>query len=41
VAGGVSIVAPSGPNLTPPGHYMLFLINANGVPSIAKIMRIL
>jgi hypothetical protein len=27
--------------LTPPGHYMLFPINAKGLPSIAKIVRIL
>lgn len=41
LADGVVIEAPSDPNLTPPGHYMLFLINAKGVPSIAKIMQIL
>jgi hypothetical protein len=40
-AGGLNIAAPRDPNLTPPGHYMLFLINAKGVPSIAKIMQIL
>jgi hypothetical protein len=39
--GGVVLDAPSDPNLTPPGHYMLFLINAKGVPSIAKIIQIL
>jgi hypothetical protein len=30
-----------GPNLTPPGHYMLFLVNATGVPSIASIVQLL
>ena len=39
-SGGVNIVAPSNRNLTPPGHYMLFLINEKGVPSIAKIIQI-
>jgi len=39
-AKGVSVTAPTDPNLTPPGHYMLFLINSKGVPSIAKIMQI-
>lgn len=39
-AGGVSITAPASPNHAPPGHYMLFLIDGNGVPSIAKIIRI-
>ena len=24
----------------PPGYYMLFIINANGVPSVARIIRI-
>mgnify|MGYP000125477761 CR=1 FL=1 len=24
----------------PPGHYMLFLLNAQGVPSISRIVRI-
>jgi hypothetical protein len=36
----VSVTAPSGPTLAPPGHYMLFLIDANGVPSVAKIVQI-
>ena len=36
----VTVTAPSGPNAAPPGHYMLFLINGNGVPSVAKIIRI-
>jgi hypothetical protein len=39
-SGGVNIVAPTDKNLTPPGHYMLFLINGRGVPSIAKIVQI-
>lgn len=38
--GTVSVMAPSGPTHAPPGHYMLFLIDANGVPSVAKIVRI-
>jgi hypothetical protein len=41
VAGGLNITAPNDPNLTPPGHYMLFLLNDKGVPSIAKIIQIL
>ena len=36
----VSITAPPSPNHAPPGHYMLFLIDGNGVPSVAKIIRI-
>jgi hypothetical protein len=38
--GGLKVTAPAGPGLCPPGHYMLFLINDQGVPSLAKIVRI-
>ena len=27
-------------NLVPPGHYMLFILNGDGVPSIAKIIQV-
>lgn len=40
VGGGVRITAPDSGNVCPPGHYMLFLINSAGVPSIAKIVQI-
>ena len=39
-AGGLNVTAPSGQNLCPPGYYMLFILNGNGVPSVAKIVRI-
>ena len=39
-AGGLSVTAPTSPNLSPPGHYLLFLLNANGVPSAAKIVQV-
>ena len=39
-AGGINVIAPSGPTLAPPGHYMLFILNANGVPSVSKIIRL-
>jgi len=39
-AGGLNVVSPSNPNLAPPGHYLLFILNANGVPSIAKIVQL-
>lgn len=32
--------APASGNVCPPGHYMLFLINNSGVPSVAKIIKI-
>ena len=32
--------APANGNVCPPGHYMLFIINSSGVPSVAKIIKI-
>lgn len=32
--------APENGNVAPPGHYMLFLLNEAGVPSVARIIRI-
>lgn len=40
-AGGLTVIAPSSPELCPPGHYMLFLLNNNGVPSVASIVQVL
>ena len=37
---GLSVTAPSDPNLCPPGHYMLFIVNSASVPSIAAIVSI-
>jgi hypothetical protein len=34
-ANGVSVTIPNEPNLAPPGWYMLFLVDAYGVPSAA------
>jgi galactose oxidase-like protein/glyoxal oxidase-like protein/fibronectin type III domain protein len=39
-AGGLTITAPAAGEIAPPGHYMLFLLNAAGVPSIARIVRV-
>jgi len=36
----LTITVPANANLSPPGHYMLFVVDANGVPSIARIIRI-
>jgi galactose oxidase len=38
--GGLNVTAPNSRNLAPPGHYMLFILNGNGVPSTARIIRI-
>jgi hypothetical protein len=37
--GGVNVFSPSNINVAPPGYYLLFLINSNGVPSVGHIMR--
>lgn len=39
-AGTLTIAAPSDAKRAPPGHYMLFILNTNGVPSIARIIQI-
>jgi hypothetical protein len=39
-ATGVDVTAPTIPNLAPPGHYILFVLNRNGVPSVGKIVHI-
>jgi hypothetical protein len=38
VSGGLSVTLPASPNIAPPGPYMLFLVNGNGVPSVGRIM---
>jgi hypothetical protein len=35
-AGGLTVTAPPNGNIAPPGKYMLFILNANGVPSVAS-----
>ena len=35
-ASGVSVQVTNEPNLAPPGWYMLFVVDGNGVPSVAK-----
>ncbi|MBL6765310.1 MAG: DUF1929 domain-containing protein [Verrucomicrobiae bacterium] len=39
-AGGIWCAAPDNPYLCTPGHYMMFLLNSNGVPSVASIVRV-
>lgn len=36
----LTALAPANSNIAPPGYYMLFLIDSNGVPSVAKIMQV-
>jgi hypothetical protein len=39
VSGGMNVTAPADPKVCPPGYYMLFVLN-NGVPSVAKIVKV-
>ena len=38
--GAVQVVAPPNPQTAPPGYYMLFLLDGNRVPSVARFLRI-
>jgi hypothetical protein len=38
--GGLTVTAPAAGEIAPPGHYMLFLLNSAGVPSIARIVQL-
>ncbi len=40
VSGGLNVQAPANGNLAPPGYYMLFIVNTNGVPSVASIVNL-
>jgi hypothetical protein len=37
--GMLTVSAPTSRQVTPPGHYMLFILDGNGVPSVARILR--
>jgi hypothetical protein len=38
-SGLLTVTAPVNANLAPPGNYMLFLVDTNGVPSVAAIVH--
>ena len=37
---GVDVTTPANANLAPPGHYLLFILNRNGVPSEGRVVRV-
>lgn len=39
-AGKLQVLAPANGNIAPPGYYMLFILDDDGVPSVAKIVKI-
>jgi hypothetical protein len=36
----LNLTAPANGNLAPPGYYLLFVLNAQGVPSVGKIVQL-
>jgi hypothetical protein len=38
--GALTITAPASGNIAPPGYYMLFIMNTDSVPSVAKIVKV-
>lgn len=38
--GSLTLTAPANNNLAPPGYYQLFLVNAAGVPSVGRMVRV-
>jgi Domain of unknown function (DUF1929)/Bacterial Ig domain len=38
-AGGINVTIPANRNDVPPGYYMLFIANGQGVPSVASFVR--
>ena len=39
-SGLLQVTAPANRNLAPPGHYLMFVLNSQDVPSVAKVVRI-
>jgi hypothetical protein len=39
-SGALDIAAPANANIAPPGHYLLFIVNGSGVPSIGSIVQL-
>jgi hypothetical protein len=37
---GLLVTAPNSRNSSPPGHYLLFILDGSGVPSVARVIRI-
>ncbi|WP_257458983.1 galactose oxidase-like domain-containing protein [Archangium lipolyticum] len=38
--GGLSVTAPASNLTAPPGYYMLFIVDGQGVPSVARMVRV-
>ncbi len=40
VGSTVNVTTPLNANIAPPGYYMLFIVNSNGVPSVANFIQV-
>ncbi len=38
--GSLTVTAPANTRVAPPGHYMMFLVDGRGVPSVARIVQL-
>jgi hypothetical protein len=38
--GALHLTAPASSSIAPPGYYMLFVVDSNGVPSVAKMVHV-
>ncbi|WP_167784884.1 galactose oxidase-like domain-containing protein [Ramlibacter rhizophilus] len=38
--GLLEVTAPASGNIAPPGHYLLFLVDQNGVPSLGRVVQL-
>jgi hypothetical protein len=38
--GSITVTAPPNLNVAPPGHYLLFVLNRNGIPSTGRIIQV-
>jgi Domain of unknown function (DUF1929) len=36
----LTVSAPINANIAPPGYYMIFILNASGIPSVSKVIKI-
>jgi PA14 domain-containing protein/galactose oxidase-like protein len=39
-SGGLNVVLPSSANIAPPGHYLLWILNGSGVPSVSRWLQL-
>ncbi len=39
-AQGLDVTSPGDPRVAPPGHYLMFALTADGVPSVGRVVRL-